>query len=148
MTEKTYSIEELASLTGLTVRTIRYYIQMGIADRPEGSRRGAWYGDKHLEQLMRIRSLTSQGLSLEAIKRRLDPKATEGSGLPPKNDGPVRLCLHFEIAPGVALVADRDRSGLTATDLRRLAEATGLALRNIREGTRGNFGTEEEKEQK
>ena len=146
MKEKTYSIEELASLTGLSVRTIRYYIQMGIADRPEGTRRGAWYGPRHLDQLTRIRSLTSQGFSLEAIRRKLDPKLAEEDK--PQSGIAPRLCLHFALAPGLALVADRSRTDLSMDELQRLAEDTARSARSIREGTRESIAITVEKEEK
>ena len=43
MSEVTYTIEELAAMTGLTRRKIRYYIHEGLLDAPVGQRRAAWY---------------------------------------------------------------------------------------------------------
>ncbi|WP_166973033.1 MerR family transcriptional regulator [Brevibacterium atlanticum] len=58
-------IAELAELAGVTVRTIRYYHQVGAL--PEPPRRSNGYRDytaDHLVALLRISQLTSSGLSL------------------------------------------------------------------------------------
>ena len=52
---QTYSLQELATLVELPERTVRYYIQLGLVDRPEGETRAARYGERHLEQLLEIR---------------------------------------------------------------------------------------------
>lgn len=58
-------VKELAELAGVTVRTIRYYHQVGAL--PEPSRQSNGYRDytaDHLVALLRISQLTSSGLSL------------------------------------------------------------------------------------
>ncbi len=58
-------------------RTVRYYIQKGLVDRPEGVGKGAFYSHTHLEQLLAIRKWKTAGLSLERIQ---DILATEKEG--------------------------------------------------------------------
>ena len=36
-----YTIHEIASLAGLSTRTVRYYIAEALVDRPHGTKRGA-----------------------------------------------------------------------------------------------------------
>ena len=72
------------------LRTIRYYTTVGLLDRPAAMRgRTALYGERHLLQLVAIKRLQAQGLSLAAVQERvvgLSNKglrrlaATEGSG--------------------------------------------------------------------
>ena len=62
------SIEQLATLTGLTVRTVRYYIQQGLVDRPEGAKRGAFYQQRHVQELLMLRRWSDAGLSLDRIR--------------------------------------------------------------------------------
>ena len=38
-----FTIDELAGLTELPPRNVRYYIQKGLVDRPEGIGKGAYY---------------------------------------------------------------------------------------------------------
>src|SRR6185369_17318263 len=62
------SLDQLATLTGLTPRTVRFYMQQGLVSRPEGAKRGAYYLRRHVEQLLLIRRWADAGLSLERIK--------------------------------------------------------------------------------
>lgn len=55
----------------LTDRTIRYYTTLGLVDRPLGVRgRTVLYGPRHLLQLLAIRRLQEQGLTLAEMQRR------------------------------------------------------------------------------
>jgi DNA-binding transcriptional MerR regulator len=69
-----YNIETLGKLTGLTRRTIRYYIQKGLLEPPEGGGRGAFYTEKHVEQLKKIKTLSEQGVLLIRMKDVMDGK--------------------------------------------------------------------------
>ena len=53
-------------------RTIRYYTTLGLLDRPAGYRgRTALYGPRHLRQLVAIKSLQAEGLTLAEVQRRV-----------------------------------------------------------------------------
>jgi DNA-binding transcriptional MerR regulator len=55
-------------------RTIRYYTTLGLLDRPlatPGRGRTAFYGRRHLLQLVAIKRLQAQGLSLSEVQQRL-----------------------------------------------------------------------------
>jgi DNA-binding transcriptional MerR regulator len=53
-------------------RTIRYYTTLGLLDRPAEMRgRTALYGERHLLQLVAIKRLQADGLSLAEIQRRV-----------------------------------------------------------------------------
>jgi DNA-binding transcriptional MerR regulator len=53
-------------------RTIRYYTTLGILDRPAAMRgRIALYGRRHLLQLVAIKRLQAQGLSLAQVQERV-----------------------------------------------------------------------------
>ena len=68
MESQTFSLAELCTLTDFSKRTVRYYMQLGLVDRPIGETRSAHYLDVHLEQLLRIKKLTDAGVSLERIR--------------------------------------------------------------------------------
>ncbi|MGC2941303.1 MULTISPECIES: MerR family transcriptional regulator [unclassified Brevibacterium] len=58
-------ISELAELAGVTVRTVRYYHQVGVlAEPPRQSNGYRDYRADHLVTLLRIGQLTDSGLSL------------------------------------------------------------------------------------
>lgn len=63
-----YTLNELCSLVDLPIRTVRFYIQKGLVSPPEGSRKGAYYTQKHLDKLLTIRKWQRAGLSLERIR--------------------------------------------------------------------------------
>lgn len=71
--EATYGLEELLVIAGerlgekITSRTVRLYATEGLIDRPGKDGRRAVYGQRHLLQLLLIRSLARRGLSLSAI---------------------------------------------------------------------------------
>lgn len=60
-------MKELAEHTGTTVRTIRYYHQVGLLPVPEGDGPRD-YGFEHLIRVERIRHLRRSGLSLASIQ--------------------------------------------------------------------------------
>lgn len=65
------SIGEFAKQTGVTPRTIRYYIEMGLLPPPSGSGRVASYGEEHLRRMHLIRKLQMARLSLDEIREQL-----------------------------------------------------------------------------
>lgn len=64
-----YGIEDLASLGGVSRRTVRYYVQEGLLPAPLGVGRGKHYGREHLERLLAVKALQEAGRSLEQIRR-------------------------------------------------------------------------------
>lgn len=78
-----YTFNELCSLVELPIRTVRYYVQKGLVSPPEGSRKGAYYTRKHLDELTAIRKWQRAGLSLERIRELLFEEQLEPGLLPP-----------------------------------------------------------------
>ena len=70
-----YNIETLARMTGLTRRTIRYYVQRGLVDPPEGGGRGAYYTDSHLDSIKKIKRWSEQGVPLIHMKAKLEGRS-------------------------------------------------------------------------
>jgi len=71
--ENHYSIEELAELVNLPVRTIRYYISEGLLPGPGARGKAAIYGEEHLLRLRLIRLLSRQYVPLVEMRNRLIP---------------------------------------------------------------------------
>jgi DNA-binding transcriptional MerR regulator len=67
-----FRVDELASRSGVSVDTVRFYQTKGLLPAPEREGRTAWYSDDHLERLERIRSLKDKGFTLAAIRRFVD----------------------------------------------------------------------------
>ncbi|MEU8395373.1 MerR family transcriptional regulator [Nonomuraea sp. NPDC048892] len=70
---------ELAALAGVTIRTVRHYLQIGLLEEPERSVNGYRdYDVRHLVRLLRIGRLTELGLPLAELPDVLDdPQVTE-----------------------------------------------------------------------
>jgi DNA-binding transcriptional MerR regulator len=63
-----YTIDELATLTRLPTRTIRFYQSQGALMPPTIRNRTAFYGEDHVERLKLIGSLQDRGLRVRAIR--------------------------------------------------------------------------------
>ncbi len=66
-----YRIADLAQATGVTPRTIRYYVAEGLLPPPEGAGPAAVYGAGHRDRLELIGRLKDQYLPLKEIRRHL-----------------------------------------------------------------------------
>jgi DNA-binding transcriptional MerR regulator len=64
-------LTELCERTGVTPRTVRYYIQQGLLPSPGQSGPGAKYDQGHLSRLFLIRRLQQDHLPLAEIRKRL-----------------------------------------------------------------------------
>lgn len=63
-----YTIDDLASVSQVPSRTIRFYQSKGVLPKPNIRGRVAFYGKPHLERLELIASLQDRGLRIEAIR--------------------------------------------------------------------------------
>lgn len=50
------------------IRTVRYYATLGLVDRPQREGRDVRYGPRHLLQLLAVKALQAQGVSLAEIQ--------------------------------------------------------------------------------
>jgi DNA-binding transcriptional MerR regulator len=67
--KRTWKIGELGKLAGLTIRTLRYYDQIGLYSPSAHSDSGhRLYTESDIERLQHIQSLKELGLSLDEIK--------------------------------------------------------------------------------
>ncbi len=69
---ETYDIGELAALTEVTRRTVRYYVAEGLLPSPGGGGQQRTYTREHLLRLRAIKRLKDAYLPLDEIRRRLD----------------------------------------------------------------------------
>jgi DNA-binding transcriptional MerR regulator len=117
-----YDLQNISTLTGLPIRTIRYYIQKNLVDKPEGARKTASYTQQHLEQLMTVKRLSESGLSLAAIAKVMN--GTQINNVHPSDmqPGQVRAVSFVHISPGVELSIDPLQCNLTQAQLRELSE--------------------------
>jgi DNA-binding transcriptional MerR regulator len=136
-----FTLDELCALVEMNKRKIRYYIQKGLVDRPVGTGKGAFYGHRHVEQLLTIRKWKDAGLSLERIQELLGGESqemgTSGQVVPPprpKKAGAVEVWSHLYIADGVELQIEPQRSGLTPEQVRALCRMIMHAYEQVQQG--------------
>ncbi|MEB3329852.1 MAG: MerR family transcriptional regulator [Candidatus Sericytochromatia bacterium] len=129
--EPTHTLDALCLLADLPRRTVRYYIQLGLVDRPAGETRAARYGTRHLEQLLTIKKWAAAGLSLDRIRGLLAGEAPEVPAAAPR-PGEVTVRSHILVDTGIELVLDPARAGLTPAQLRALSEGLTQLLTHVR----------------
>ena len=127
---RTYSLDELCTLVELPKRTVRYYIQLGLVDRPVGETRAAHYSSRQLEQLLSIRKWSQAGVSLERIRELLDgaPPAVPSR---PRASGTVEVWSHLVVADGIEITLEPGRAGLTAEQARAFFKGVLALHQNI-----------------
>lgn len=128
-TDSRFTLNQLAQLSNVVPRTIRFYIQMGLVRRPNGNCRGAWYDSEHLETLLRIRRLSEKGLSLEAIRQALIPDSENSKNASERDVPVVTTRTHMRVASGVEIVLDPLRAPLSPEAMRRFVATVMDAYR-------------------
>lgn len=135
-----FTLDELCTLVEMNKRKVRYYIQKGLVDRPEGSGKGAFYAHRHVEQLLTIRKWKDAGVSLERIQEILgrEPQGEGASGrlvppLRPKKTGSVEVWSHLTIADGVEVQIEPHRSGLSPEQIRTLCRMIMHAYEQVQQ---------------
>ena len=131
MEDKNYTFEELCALTGLSTRTLRYYIQIGLVDKPIGQTRAAHYLSSHLEKILRIKQLSEAGISLERIREVL-----LGGSLPlperSKRQGQVEVRSHLWVTDGIELEVSPETAGLSPEQLRQFLKGVLQAYEQVK----------------
>ena len=128
---KTFSLDDLCTLTDLPKRTVRYYMQMGLVDRPIGETRAAHYLTAHLDQLLKVKQLTDAGISLERIA-----EIQNGEELPvpakPRKPGDIQVKSHIYVAPGIELQISPEEADMSPEQIRALVKAVMKTIQEIK----------------
>ena len=128
-----YPLADLCVLADLPPRTVRYYVQIGLVDRPEGETRAARYGATQLEQLLLIKKWTAAGLSLDRIRELL---RGEQAPVPPRARaiGSVEVRSHLMVADGVEVVIEPGRAGLSPEQVRQFIKGVMAVFAQVSGG--------------
>ena len=127
---RTYSLDELCTLVELPKRTVRYYIQLGLVDRPVGETRAAHYSSRQLEQLLTIRKWSQAGVSLERIRELLSGEMPPVPARP-RTSGTVEVWSHLVVADGIEITLEPGRAGLTTEQARAFFKGVLALHQNI-----------------
>ncbi|WP_448953654.1 MerR family transcriptional regulator [Labrys neptuniae] len=119
-----YTAGELAARTGVSERTVRYYLEEGLLPAPAGRGRGAHFGEGHLVRLRLIRAIQQAGNDLETIREYLNELGPE--------DAKAEAALHvWEYRQEQAQWGEvwREKFGMPATLYRyRIVEGVELLV--------------------
>jgi DNA-binding transcriptional MerR regulator len=130
MSEKTFTLDELCTLTDLTKRTVRYYMQLGLVERPIGETRAAHYTSRHLDQLLRVKQLTEAGVSLERIR-----EVMAGGDTPvptrQRRPGSIEVRSNLFVAPGLEIQISPEEAGMTPEQVRAFVREVMQAAERV-----------------
>ena len=129
-----FTLNELCILADLPVRTLRYYVQNGLVDHPEGETRAARYGARHLEQALLLKKWTDAGLSLERIRALLHG---EDPAVPPQSRaaGSIDVCSHLTVTDGLEVVIAPGRAGMSPEQVREFVKEVMALYAMVKTGT-------------
>lgn len=72
-----HQIGEVADLVGLSLRTVRYYEEVGLLSPPARTEGGfRLYGAEHVDQLLLIKQMKPLGFSIEEMRALFDARET------------------------------------------------------------------------
>ena len=125
------TLSEVCESTGMSRRNVRFYIQEGLVDRPDGAGRGAWYGHRHIMQLMIIKYWKDEGLSLQRIRDLMQAKGSSSLPPPRENTGGIEVWSHIHVKDGIELHIQPGKAGLSPEQLRTLQGQLLRALDEI-----------------
>jgi DNA-binding transcriptional MerR regulator len=122
--EPQMQIGEVAERVGLSLRTVRYYEEVGVLSPPTRTSGGfRMYGDDHIAQLLTIKQMKPLDFSLEEMKELLEARAVLESSAGAAGRAAARQTL------------DRfaDLAAERCADLRKRLDSAETFVREIRD---------------
>jgi DNA-binding transcriptional MerR regulator len=127
------TLNELCVLVDLPVRTVRYYVQNGLVDKPQGETRAARYGARQLEQVLLIKKWTAAGVSLDRIRELLHGEEAPVTALA-KKAGSVEVWSHLHVADGLEVVIEPGRAQMSPEKVREFTRGVMALYSSINKG--------------
>jgi DNA-binding transcriptional MerR regulator len=129
-----HTLSELCVLADLPVRTVRYYVQNGLVDKPLGETRAARYGAKQLEQVLLIKKWTAAGVSLDRIRELLQG---EEAPVPARvrKAGSVEVWSHLYVVDGLEVVIEPGRAQMSPEQVRAFTRGVMALYASITDST-------------
>jgi DNA-binding transcriptional MerR regulator len=122
--EPLYSIGELAEKSGISRRTVRFYVQKGLVDAPLGRGRSSGYTQHHLEQIQRVRLFQREGLELDQIQNLPEEAA-------PTDRFAAQAVLRIPLGGGNLLEVEARRGPPSKETLEQIAELLKMENPNV-----------------
>ena len=119
--QRTWTLGEIAEESGVSARTVRFYISRGLMEGPEKAGRGAKYGQGHVDRLQEIQRLQGEGLTLAEIAAR--GEELEAVVLPEPE-----AWWSYAVSDGVEVRVRADQAPWRMRQIRRLLTELGSQL--------------------
>lgn len=128
-----WNIEELARLSGLSIRTIRYYQTEGLLGAPARDGKSAVYSSTHLDDLNKIKEAKATRGLAELFE---DARAASVARPSPMAHGQrgdrVEQVLRCVVGEGVEVLISADRAGLSREAMQTmLSEIAAVVQRRV-----------------
>ena len=129
-----HTLNELCVLADLPVRTVRYYVQNGLVDKPQGETRAARYGARQLEQVLLIKKWTAAGVSLDRTRELLQG---EEAPVPARvrKAGSVEVWSHLHVSDGLEVAIEPGRAQLSPEQVRAFTRGVMALYASITDAT-------------
>ncbi|MFD3594413.1 MerR family transcriptional regulator [Nocardia sp. NPDC058640] len=124
-----YTRAELADVSGVAARTIRYYHSLGVLPKPGRAGKEVVYTDEHLDRLRDIVAMQARGLRLDAIREVFDTEPQAGDWrtlFDPRAGQSVERSSRVDDAELIAMLGDRGTDVLTELISAGYLERRGL----------------------
>lgn len=131
MNDATYKLDELARASGVSARTVRYYVQRGLLPAPDFRGKDSAYRHEHLVRLRAIRRLQDAFFPLDAIAVELERRSVpEIARIADGREIPAARTHVEESAPRRASAARKVEAPLSTPErtFRRITLAPGVEL--------------------
>lgn len=121
--EDRFTIDELLQMTGVTRRTVRFYVQRGLIPPPAARGPGRHYGKEHIAGIQRIQELKRAGKKLDDVKaEERNSRDSGGNQTSPEEKTRRQVSRILLAKEGVWLEVARGVGVLTEARIDRLAE--------------------------
>lgn len=135
---KRLSIDELSAVTGVSRRTVHYYVQRQLIDPPLGRGRGRHYDRRHALQILKVRDLQRRGVTLSAMAEGGPLTDATGSaapgGLAAGAGASIKSVVRIQIDPNVTVELAGSLETITAELIDRLSAAVADVVAKHRSG--------------
>jgi len=128
-----FALADLCVLVDLPPRTVRYYVQIGLVDKPHGETRAARYGAQCVEQLLLIKKWTAAGVSLDRV-RELLRGAQPPVAARVRAAGSIEVRSHLMVTDGVEVVIEPGRAGMSPEQVRAFIKKVMAAYAQVVDG--------------
>ena len=126
---ETFTLDEIAALTELPRRTVRYYIQLGLVDRPRGDTGGSLHEPP--SGAASADPEVDAGGRFAGADRRAARRPAAARAAAPARAGTVEVWSHLVVADGLEITLEPGRAGLTPEQAREFFRGALALYRNI-----------------